>query len=699
MSHEALEGSRGIGRYAQGAARVLAMSCILLVSARAVAQTPAADLLITVSDARNSYVAGAEVTYTVTVTNRGTEAVRGVTIEGPLPNGVTTARWTCSAATGATCGTTSGTGALSDTPDLGAGTTVTYFVTLAIPANYASQSLAYQVGAKLPQGYAATVPGNLTATDTDSPPPTGNPAAGAGIIAPRTDSRVGTVSPQPRLLGAAPHAPFTCSTDMFISQGKDNDTRTTLYRVDTTVNPFVLTPLGTNQNDFAYNALGYNPADNFLYAIRVRRTGLYRVHSDGTTEGVGQVAGLPALDSSNPGDTYNAGDFGTDGYMYVKRQGSVNTIYRIDIAALTARAIPLINGPVDGADMAWIPDQADPTRGVLYTLNTNGILARIDPTTGQVTRLPVNNGPLFQGNANVGALFGSASGLFGGRNSPPEYYQLNLTTGLATKVSLGDRVVNVNDGAHCASAPVDLYADLSVTKTNTPQSGPNDLPDDTYAPGTDVTYTIVVSNAGPSDVHDALVQDPLPAGITSARWTCTVTGAGSCGAPSGTGAINDPLDLTSGGKATYLFTVTVPSNHAQTHTTLSNTVTAVLPDGFTDPTPNDLTANDTDTPSADLRVVKTTPSQSALVGETLTYTITVSNPGTADVVNAVLRDTADARLDCPGVSATAACTAQNGSVCPAATVPVSALLGAGITIPSLPARSSMLFTLSCRVLP
>jgi uncharacterized repeat protein (TIGR01451 family) len=692
MSHEAAD------RVRRTDARTLAALLLLALSVRAMAQAPVgADLLVTAGDAGNTYVAGSDVTYTVTVSNRGTQAVRDVAISGELPQDISVARWTCATAPGVTCGAANGTGALNDRVSLDPGATATYRVTLAVPANHASGALTYQVNATLPQGYASTAPGDLTASDTNTRAPAGT--AGSGIIAPRTDVRAGRpLTPDSGgLLGQrAPRGPFACSTDMFISQGANNNTATTLYRVDTSQTPFVMQTIGINQNGFAYNAMGYNPADNFLYAIRVRTNVVFRIHADGTTERVGDVAGLPSLSGAD-GDTYNAGDIGTDGYMYVKRQGSRNTIYRIDLGALRATAISL-SAAVDGADLAWIADATNPTSGMLYTMNTNGILSRIDPATGQVAHLPISNNALFGGNANIGALFGSSSGLFGSRNNPSEYYQFDLTTGLASKVSTGDRVVSVNDGAHCASAPVDLGADLSVTKTNTPAQGPNDLPTDTYAPGAAVTYTIVVSNAGPSDVHNVPVQDPLPAGITTARWTCTATGTGACGAPSGTGALSDLVSLGAGDAATYLFTIDVPANYAQSHAALTNTVTVTLPDGFTDPTPDDLTATDTDTAAADLSVVKATPSQSTIVGETLAYTITVGNAGTADVLNAVLKDTADARLDCPAVSDTATCNAFNGAACPGATVPVADLLGAGVTIPAPPSGSRVVFALSCRII-
>ena len=55
-------------------------------------------------------------------------------------------------------------------------------------------------------------------------------------------------------------------------------------------------------------------------------------------------------------------------------------------------------------------------------------------------------------------------------------------------------------------------ADLSVTKTD----GLTNV-----APLEGVTYTIVVSNAGPSSAIDAIVADTIPAQLTGATWTCT----------------------------------------------------------------------------------------------------------------------------------------------------------------------------------
>lgn len=81
-------------------------------------------------------------------------------------------------------------------------------------------------------------------------------------------------------------------------------------------------------------------------------------------------------------------------------------------------------------------------------------------------------------------------------------------------------------------------ADLAIAKTNTPGNGPVDAPDDVVIAGV-TTYDIVVSNAGPDTVVDAIVRDPVSANpngcvlgapacvITTGTATCPTVGAGS----------------------------------------------------------------------------------------------------------------------------------------------------------------------------
>ena len=64
----------------------------------------------------------------------------------------------------------------------------------------------------------------------------------------------------------------------------------------------------------------------------------------------------------------------------------------------------------------------------------------------------------------------------------------------------------------------------------------------TYTPGTSTTYTIAVTNTGPSSVTAASVTDNLPAAITSDTWTAAYSSGGS-GPASGSGNISAAVNL------------------------------------------------------------------------------------------------------------------------------------------------------------
>ena len=127
-------------------------------------------------------------------------------------------------------------------------------------------------------------------------------------------------------------------------------------------------------------------------------------------------------------------------------------------------------------------------------------------------------------------------------------------------------------------------ADLSITKTDGVTSA---------TPGGSVTYTIIASNAGPSNVTGATVGDSFPPSLTCS-WTCAGAGGGSCTA-SGSGNINDSVNLPSGGSVIYTASCAIAASATGT---LSNTATITAPGGVTDPTPANNTATDSDTLTA-----------------------------------------------------------------------------------------------------
>ena len=183
--------------------------------------------------------------------------------------------------------------------------------------------------------------------------------------------------------------------------------------------------------------------------------------------------------------------------------------------------------------------------------------------------------------------------------------------------------------------PVGPQADLVVTKSSAP------LP---YVPGAPLTYTITVSNVGPSDVANARVQDALPAALAGFTWTCTPTAAGAAAArPSGTGNIDALVSLPAGTHVTFTVSGTVP---AGTTGTLLNSATVTPPLGMTDPVPGNNTGTDTNPvgPQADLTISKSSTPEPYVPGAPLTYSVVVSNAGPSDVANARVQDVLPAPL-------------------------------------------------------
>ncbi len=187
-------------------------------------------------------------------------------------------------------------------------------------------------------------------------------------------------------------------------------------------------------------------------------------------------------------------------------------------------------------------------------------------------------------------------------------------------------------GSGTTSLTCTANADLAITKTDGKLL---------YTPGGTNTYTIVVSNNGPSNAANNTVSDPLPAGITTASWTCSGSGGGTCSA-NGIGAINDTaVNLPAGASVTYTLTMTVPSTFTGP---LANTATVTAGPGVTDTNIANNTATDTDLSLPRVSLAKTLTGGAAatntfnfsLTGVTNTTDVAPSVANGATVTSAVL---------------------------------------------------------------
>nr|WP_244877994.1 OmpA family protein [Croceibacterium atlanticum] len=166
---------------------------------------------------------------------------------------------------------------------------------------------------------------------------------------------------------------------------------------------------------------------------------------------------------------------------------------------------------------------------------------------------------------------------------------------------------------------------------------------DFYTAGSSTTYEIVVSNSGPFGVQGAVVDDPLPAGISSASWTCGgATGGGACGQASGSGAISGrTVDLPVGASVTFSMTLQIPAGYSGD---LTNIATVTAPGTALE---TDLTNNSATDVDAGVVVTKTLIGENGVLanlaepGEQLTYRITVTNNGSVAVSGYDVIDTLD----------------------------------------------------------
>lgn len=225
-------------------------------------------------------------------------------------------------------------------------------------------------------------------------------------------------------------------------------------------------------------------------------------------------------------------------------------------------------------------------------------------------------------------------------------------------------------------------ARLVITKSHTPTS-----PDP--VPGSTVTYTVIVTNPGNGTGHGTL-SDPLPAELdaATATWTCTSSGAGSaCGPPtSGTGSPDSvPIAVAAAGNVTFTITATILASPEAVHITNTASITPGANTLCEDGQPTcEATDEFTSTPDpATLLIDKAHAPASPVQGESVTYTITVTNTSATTRAEGTVTDDpfspalTDVTWTAEATAGSSVGTASGSG--PIVAVPVVIAVGGGIT--------------------
>lgn len=347
------------------------------------------------------------------------------------------------------------------------------------------------------------------------------------------------------------------------------------------------------------NAFAYDNARNHFIFMDNSKTLLYwdrgsELRQVATTAQIGNPVTLPA-NAAYYNDAYWFFNEGTHtlnkvSLTYTSGQPAFSSLtqYGITNSSLTAANNRFGDIAINAAGKMYAMTAAGPG-GVFYSIDLTTLVATLTPTSSQNVATLISATTIDPENSDVIGLqigFNSnQTALFGHNYNNGKWYEVNMTTGALTYLSFssGFPTSGLRDIGDNSDETASVLADLSITITDNRSN---------YTPGGTLTYVIVVTNnSGTVSVPGAIVNNLQPSGITYGNWTVTYSGGAS--SANGSGSINNYslANLPPGSTATFTISATVGSTTSGNQT---STATVTSPPDYTDPTPSNNTASDTD---------------------------------------------------------------------------------------------------------
>ncbi|RDZ29314.1 CARDB domain-containing protein [Lysobacter silvisoli] len=647
--------------------------------------TPVAssDLAITKVASNNSPTVGTNVSFTLTVTNNGPSAATGVSVSDLLPNGYTyvsddgagayvagTGAWTIgNLANGASVSlqitaTVNATGAYANTA------TVTSTTNDPTPGNNTSTSTPTPVASsdlaivKTASSNTPTVGTNvtftLTVTNNGPSAATGVSVAdllpsgytyvsdnGAGAYVPGTGAwTIGTLAN-----GASASLQITATVNAAGSYANTATVTSTTSDPTPGNNTSTSTPTPVASSDLAIvktvSNASPNVGDNVVFTLTV------------TNNGPSDAAGVSVADLLPSGYTYVSDD-GAGAYVSGTGAWTIGTLANGASTALQITAT--VNAAGTYANTATVTSTtSDPTPGNNTSTSTPGPVPTADlaivktasnnsPTVGTnvtFTLTVTNNGPSDATSVSVadllpsGYTYVSDNGAGAYVSGTGAWTIGTLANGASTSLQITATVNATGTYANTATVTSATNDPTPGNNTSTATPGPvasSDLAitkvasSNTPTVGTNVTFTLTVTNNGPSDATGVSVADLLPNGYAYV----SDNGAGAYVPGTGAWTIGN---LANGASASLQITalVNAAGSYANTATVTSTT---------SDPTPGNNTSTSTPTPvaSADLSIDKDDAGASVVPGNNVVYTLTVANAGPSDAAAVQVSDVIPAGL-------------------------------------------------------
>ncbi|SJO23173.1 DUF11 domain-containing protein [Clostridioides difficile] len=210
---------------------------------------------------------------------------------------------------------------------------------------------------------------------------------------------------------------------------------------------------------------------------------------------------------------------------------------------------------------------------------------------------------------------------------------ISLTVLIQGTVSLNSSEYIVNTATVSSTTPdPDLSNNIStiITPVN-PQAGISIIKvadEDVAVPGEEFVYTIEIFNEGPSNATNVVLTDDIPDVILNPEYSLD----GGATFQPWTGSLN--IGTVAPGQLIRIIIKGLVSSTATGDITNTAEVSADVPEPVTDSS----TVTTPIVPSADIEVIKTSNMDTAVPGETFSYTITVTNLGPSAAQSIVLTD-------------------------------------------------------------
>jgi uncharacterized repeat protein (TIGR01451 family) len=567
--------------------------------------TQTADLYVT-KDGPTTAPAGSDVTFTITAGNNGPDS-DSVSLTDTLPAGMTFVSITqTGGAASLPCPTQ---------PPPGSGGTINCMGTFA-SGQTATLSLVVNIPADTAEGTTFTNQASVSGNAYDPDPDNNSQSAAVMVPIPEADMGVQKVGPS----AAAPDSDVTYSITVY-NNGPDAAVNATL----TDTLPGTMTFVSIIQNSGPPFGCGFSAPTVTCTAASMPA---------GTTVFFTLTGHIPPGTAS--GTTYtNTAQISSD----LSDPNPNNNSSLTFLTVVTSDLAITKTGPgtaTSGGPISWTitasnngPDISSPT---VFddALPAGTTFVSITQNTGPAF---VCTGPGAGNNGNVECSIGTV-----GNFAPGASAQFTLTANITptfvgnlsntATISGPNADPNPNNNSATAVTTVSASADLTINKTGPASANA----------GTDITYTVTLTNSGPSNAANVSLTDAVPANTTFVSETQTAGPTFSCStpAPGGTGTITCTIGSMPLTSAT--FSITVHINAGASGATITNT--ANVSSTTTDPNPsgNTPTVNTTVTRSADVAVLKTAPS-AAIAGTTMTYNITVTNNGPSDAASVTMADT------------------------------------------------------------